>query len=84
MSKKGGNLMMPTGELQGENVGALPDKGTTRGMTGKKMVDDGRSLDAGATNRIGGFRASSDDPGCCYSKTPLKSYASKASDDADD
>lgn len=76
MSKQGDKyLPLPTGKLQGENVGELPDRGTSRGETGKNMHLDGASTDQSATNRIGGFKGSSDEPSCDMPKKGVKGHA---------
>jgi hypothetical protein len=63
--KKGQEMSkdMPTdtGNVRGD-AGDLPDRGTSRGTTGKDMHLDGASIDADATNRLGGFKGSSDAP----------------------
>lgn len=43
----------PQGELSGENVGALPDKGTSTGFSGMKDTTGGMSTDCEATNSMG-------------------------------
>lgn len=76
MSKVGDKYYpLPKGELQGENVGELPDRGVSRGQTGKDMHLDGASIDQSATNRMGGFKGSSDDPGCDMPKKGVKGRA---------
>ena len=58
----------PSGELQGDTK-AMPDRGTSTGMTGPEPVLDGMSLDQDATNYIGSIKsATQSDRGdeiCC-------------------
>lgn len=76
MSSKGDKFLpLPTGELQGENVGELPDRGTSRGFTGKNTHADGADTSADATNRMGGFRGDSDHVDCAMPKKPMKGRA---------
>ena len=52
----------PTGELAGQNVGALPDKGTGTGWVGMKDSTLGASTDGEATNSLGKVRGTQSDP----------------------
>lgn len=47
------------GSLRGENVGALPDKGSGTGLNGDTY---GASLDKDATNRMGSLTGTDSDP----------------------
>lgn len=65
------------GDVQGENVGALPDKGTDRGMpsSGLGTSKGGADTSAEATNRQGGFNADSDPADRCYPAKPPRGRA---------
>ena len=61
----------PSGELQGDTK-AMPDRGTSTGMTGLDTHSEGMSLDQDATNAMGGIKsATQSDRGgeiCCDGK----------------
>lgn len=48
----------PSGELQGDTK-AMPDRGTTTGMTGYDPVLDGMSLGQDDTNYVGSIKSTS-------------------------
>lgn len=56
----------PTGELQGDTK-PMPDRGSSTGLTGHATHDEGMSIDADATNRLGGIAGAtkSDPMDCC-------------------
>lgn len=61
----------PTGELSGENVGALPDKGTGTGWSGMKDSTEGMSTGCESTNSMGKVPGTKSDPwDQCFSKDP--------------
>jgi hypothetical protein len=60
-----------TGVVMGDTK-AMPDKGTTTGMSGFPLEDDGMSIAQDATNTIGKITSAtkSDPPGECYPDDP--------------
>jgi hypothetical protein len=60
-----------TGVVMGDTK-AMPDRGSSTGMTGFELQDEGMSLDPEATNTIGKITGAtrSDAPGECYADDP--------------
>lgn len=59
-----------TGVVMGD-TGAMPDRGTSTGMTGIMTETDGRSLDPDATNSLGRLTGTGSDPAAeCYPDDP--------------
>lgn len=73
-----------TGVVMGDRK-AMPDKGTSTGMTGYDTHGEGVSLDQSATNTIGKITGAtkSDAPGECYADDPTFGKAKGDSDDKD-
>ncbi len=62
---------IPSGELQGDTK-AMPDRGTTTGMSGQPTDFGGMSIDPDATNSQGSITGAtkSDPMGECFSDDP--------------